>query len=113
MKLRFDINAIADFDEISSISFFDLVENIGLASQAGTAIPCKMRDLRNLVYAGLLHNDETITVKEAGNLMEEYIKKHSFDRLMETLADSLLEATVFREEEKPTEEKKSSSSENG
>jgi hypothetical protein len=100
-NLIFDINAISEFDDISKINFFELVQNITDSTAKGQKIPITISQVRSLVYAGMLHKDDQMTVKQAGTIVEEYLKDHDLADLMEIIASAIMESSLFSGGAKP------------
>ena len=82
--LRYGMNALAKIEDITKkpITKLDL-NNVGI------------RDLLVIIFAGLCHEDKTLTVDKVGDLIEEYSD-------INTLADKIGEAftLAFGKEEK-------------
>ena len=95
-NLVYDINAISEFDNISTVDFFHLVQNITESASRGQKIPITVSQVRTLIYAGLLHKDEDLTLKQAGKLVETYLSENDLADLMEILAEAIMEAAVFK-----------------
>jgi hypothetical protein len=107
-NLIFDINAISEFDDISKINFFELVQTITDSSVKGQTIkdskdspvkgqriPITVSQIRSLVYAGMLHKDDHMTIKQAGMIVEEYLKDHDLADLMGIIAEAIMESSLF------------------
>jgi hypothetical protein len=94
-NLIFDINAISEFDDTSKINFFELVQNITDSTAKGQKIPITISQVRSLVYAGMLHKDDHMTLKQAGMIVEEYLKDHDLADLMEIIAGAIMESSLF------------------
>lgn len=59
--LRYGMNALAKIEDITKKSIVNIdLNNIGI------------RDLLAIIYAGLYHEDKTLTIEEVGNLIDEY-----------------------------------------
>jgi hypothetical protein len=102
-NLVFNINAISEFDDISAISFFELVQNISESVSKNQKIPITGSQVRKLIYAGLSHKDEELTLKQAGEIVENYLKDNDLSDLMEILASAIMEASVFKSKEPKNE----------
>lgn len=57
--LLFDLNALVEYEEVTGKS---LISGVNLSN-------LKMKDIRALLYAGLVHEDEKITLKQVGKLL--------------------------------------------
>ena len=104
-NLRFDTNAICMLEEELGISFFKIVELFGVSfadidiakkiEEKGAealspevaidmASRIKLKNLRTLLWVGLLHEDKELTLEQVGNLMD------NIDSIM--LIEKILEA---------------------
>jgi hypothetical protein len=61
--LKFDINALADFEQETGMGFGQLMHTKAVFATA-----------RALVWAGLKHEDRTLTVTDVGELLGAYIR---------------------------------------
>jgi hypothetical protein len=66
--LRYDLNALADFEQEVGMGFAQLMQMKALFATA-----------RALLWAGLKHEDRTLTIESVGNLMSIYIREHNGD----------------------------------
>lgn len=62
-NLRFDLNALADFEQEVGMGFAQLMSSKAIFATA-----------RALLWAGLKHEDRTLTIERAGNLLTDYIQ---------------------------------------
>lgn len=73
--LKFDSNACADFEEAEGTSLFEYAFRIATKSrelsQDEKARLLSFKELRALVWAGLRHEDESLTLRGAGALMDQ------------------------------------------
>ena len=60
-RLRFDVNALAEFDDVNKVSFFELPNSM-----------VSFSTIRNLLWAGLLHEAPEITTKQVGDLIQTF-----------------------------------------
>jgi Zn-finger domain-containing protein len=59
--LRYGMNALAKIEDITKKSIISIdLNNIGI------------RDLLAIIYAGLYHDDKSLTVEKVGDLVDEY-----------------------------------------
>lgn len=61
-RLRFDINALADAEEALGGSLASLGEQMGI------------RPLRALIWAGLKWEDPQLSIRQAGDLIQQYLE---------------------------------------
>lgn len=60
-NLRYGINALVKIEEMTGRKITELdLDKVG------------MKDLRTIVYAGLVHEDKTLTPEKVGDLIDEY-----------------------------------------
>ena len=72
-KLKFTINSIVLLEETLGRSVKKINVDIG------------MKELRAMVWAGLQHNHNEITLERAGDIIEEIGNEYVFDRINEAL----------------------------
>ena len=82
-KIKFDLNAVAEFEEETGSSF------VSIASDGADGLG--MKHVRALLWAGLLHEDQKITVKEAGDLVQ-HAKGDRFIDKMKLVTDAVVKA---------------------
>jgi len=108
---RFDFNAFCALEDELGISIGELGEMLqaedvkeGENSERFDTKKfirkVKMKNIRALVWAGLIHEDETLTIKEAG----KFIDMSKITEIMEKLAEAIMAALPSKEgEEKKVE----------
>ena len=73
--LRYGINALARIEDLIGKPLTNLdLQNVGI------------KDLLAIIYAGLYHEDESLTVEKVGDLIDEY---SSLDEISEKLGEAL------------------------
>lgn len=77
--LKYDLNAFAELEE-----HFGSVEKAMDAMKDGS-----VKALRVLLWAGLVHEDESITVKQVGSWIDFNTLLNITDKVNEAIADSL------------------------
>ena len=83
--LKFTFNAFAEFEGLTGKSIqgvFSDAENIGFSM------------MRNLLWAGLMHEDPSLTVKKAGELMETADGKNLSEKI-ETITGVVVRAVQY------------------
>ncbi len=87
-SFRFDINALADFEQVTGMGFGQLMSTKAVFATA-----------RALLWAGLKHEDRTLTVEDAGRLLSRYIKegKGSIDVVLTACFEAANEQGAFGE----------------
>lgn len=77
-RLRFDVNALADFEQETGMGFAQLMRQKAVFASA-----------RAFLWAGLKHEDRGLTIEGCGNLIGEYLKDpdvprgtHSIDAIL-------------------------------
>lgn len=63
-RLRYTMNALVNLEELLGRPFFDVLQDFG-AGHLG------LRELRGILWAGLIHEDPDLTVEQAGALLDE------------------------------------------
>lgn len=63
-SLRFDLNALADFEQAVGMGFAQLME-----------MKAAFATVRAMVWAGLKHQDRALTIERAGTLIGEYVRE--------------------------------------
>lgn len=85
--IRFDYNALCSFEQAtgkSFLKFVDDLENQGLLSM-------QLSDLRALLWAGLLHEDEKLKIADVGNLLN-LDDVECIQTVVKSLTDAIYEA---------------------
>lgn len=67
-KLRFDFNALAEFEELMGVSLLAAMQDFQQDDRGNVSFSFKT--LRAMLWAGLLHEEPTLTVRQAGKLFE-------------------------------------------
>ena len=70
--LRLTVNSVSLFDELSDVGFMDLTSQL---EQGKLTIG----QIRQLIWAMLIHEDESLTVQDAGKLMQAGIDEDKTD----------------------------------
>jgi hypothetical protein len=96
-SLYFDWNTVADFEDEFDTSIMYTLQKKRLGMSA----------MRGLFWAGMLHEDDSLEVKEVGNMLQQSIQdqEHSLaslvDPLTKALTDSGLLDVKAKGEQKP------------
>jgi len=84
-RIRFDLNALVEIENISQKSLTGLLTDLSLTT------------LRNLTWAGLKHEDRRLTRERTGELLQVYLENGgTTERLIEQLVDALEQSGVFK-----------------
>lgn len=85
-SLRYDINALADFEQLTGMGFGQLMHTKAVFATA-----------RAMLWCGLKHEDRTLTVEQVGTLMFQYMKemKGSIDELLTACFEAANEQGAF------------------
>jgi len=84
--LRFDYNAIADLQEQAGLSMADMMDESKLGF--GT--------IRSFVWAGLKHEDPTMTTRKAGELIQGYLENGGkIEQLMQKVVKAIMASGCF------------------
>jgi hypothetical protein len=95
-SLKYGVNAIAEFDAISNIDFLKLIQSISDESSHENGIPVTMLQIRNLVYAGMLHKDTTLTPSQVGDILDKYLENHDITEVVEIIVTAIMNSYVFK-----------------
>jgi len=94
--LRFDINALADFEQETGMGFGQLMATRAVFATA-----------RALLWAGLKHEDRTLTVEKVGTLLGKYVQAGGrIDQALTVAFEAANEQGAFGDntaEEKPAD----------
>lgn len=83
-NFRFDINALADFEQLTGMGFGQLMQMKAIFATC-----------RALLYAGLKHEDRTLTIEGVGDLIFEYVNDAALvDASIDGLMTAAIEAAV-------------------
>lgn len=63
-SLRYDLNALADFEQEVGMGFAQLMQMKAIFASA-----------RALLWAGLKHEDRTLTIEKVGNLLSQFMQR--------------------------------------
>lgn len=109
-NLRFDTNAICMLEDELDISFFKIVELFGVSfddidvakkvAEKGTdalspklaiemASRIKLKNLRTLLWVGLLHEDKELTLEQAGDLMDNIDSIVLIEKILEAYSAAI------------------------
>jgi hypothetical protein len=69
--LKYDLNASAEFEDATGQSITEAFQSF----DDGTGKPkLSIKTIRALLWAGLLHEDENLTLRKAGELFDSYVQ---------------------------------------
>ncbi len=77
---EFTINAVCDLEERTGKGFAELISVEGLTS------------LRALMWCGLITHQKTLTMAQAGDLIQEYLKNNTVEDFTKTIGDAFEQA---------------------
>ncbi len=91
--LRLTINSVSLFDEMSNTSFLELTDQLEKGKLT-------ISQVRMLIWAMLLHEDESLTVKDAGEIMQAGIEEERTDlaEIMEKMTLAVINFLIPRKE---------------
>lgn len=100
-RYKFDVNALADFEEKTGMGFAQLMQQKAIFASA-----------RAMLWAGLKSDDRTLSVEDVGLLMSDYLRdenvpsgEHSIDTLLtDAIAAAVEHGALGRRQEEPTVE---------
>lgn len=76
-ELEYTVNSVCDLEEITGKGLGDILATAGLSS------------VRALLWCGLIENMKGLTMAKAGNLLQEYMKAHSMEELVEVMGKAI------------------------
>lgn len=79
-ELEYTINAVCDLEELTGKNLGDVLATQGMSS------------VRALLWCGLTEHMKGLTMKQAGNLLQEYMKGHTMEELVEVLGKAIEQA---------------------
>jgi len=103
-NLRFDTNAICKLEEELDISFFKIIELFGVSFDdidiatkvvekgpkaisptlaINMASRIKLKNLRMLLWVGLIHEDKELTLEQVGDLMDKIDSIELMEKILE------------------------------
>jgi len=91
--LRLTINSVSLFDEMSNTSFLELTDQLEKGKLT-------ISQVRMLIWAMLLHEDESLTVKGAGEVMQAGIEEEKTDlaEIMEKMTLAVINFLIPRKD---------------
>jgi hypothetical protein len=78
--LRYDFNAFCTLEEVLHLPIADFGKKLGKRMA--------LKELRAVLYAGLIHEDPELTVKEAGELLEAAVEKGQMEKVGAAIAEA-------------------------
>lgn len=92
-SLRYNINALADFEQETGMGFGQLMSTRAIFATA-----------RALLWAGLKHEDRTLTVDKVGDLLGQYVQAGgAIDVALSSAFEAAKEQGAFGDQSKNTE----------
>lgn len=86
-NLKFDVNALADFEQETGMGFAQLMKQRAVFASA-----------RAMLWAGLKHEDRALTIEDVGNLLSDYLRdeevpkgEHSIDAILMVTIEAAVE----------------------
>lgn len=86
-ELEYSINGICDLEEITGKSLGDILSVEGFSS------------VRSLLWCGLADNTPGLTMKQAGALLQEYIKTNSLEEIANKIGEAVAQAGFLKAQE--------------
>jgi hypothetical protein len=88
-EVEYTINAVCDLEELTGTSIENVFASAGVSS------------LRSLLWCGLIENHDGLTMKQAGELLQEYLKTHSLEELAKFLSTAIEHAGFIQAQQAP------------
>jgi len=83
-ELEYTINSVCSLEEVTGKELGDCMKQGGY------------RGIRTLLWCGMLENTPTLTLKKAGNLLQEYLKDKELGDLVQTIGDAIEQADFLK-----------------
>jgi len=80
--LRYDFNALCDLEDNLGIPISELGKKL-------TAKTVALKPIRAIVHAGLIHEDEELTIKEVGNLIGDIMQGDKLAELVKSIMEAM------------------------
>ena len=93
-ELEYTVNAVCDLEELTGKNLGDVLATAGLSS------------VRALLWCGLIEHAKTLTMAKAGSLLQEYMKAHSMEELVELLGKAIEDAGFIQAQGRPVKKAK-------
>lgn len=82
--LKFDFNAMSDFEQVTGFSLFQSMQNMGIGT------------IRALYWAGLKHKDRGLTLERTGKMLsKEFENGAQLDDLIKPIMEALEESGII------------------
>lgn len=81
-NLKFDVNALADFEQETGMGFAQLMKQRAVFASA-----------RAMLWAGLKHEDRALTIEDVGNLLSDYLRDEEVGEHVHSI-DAILMVTI-------------------
>ena len=87
-KLRYDFNAMSDFEQVTGQSLFNAMQNMGIGT------------IRALYWAGLKHQDKGLTLDRTGKMISKAMMEDglSLENLMNPAVEALVQSGILPKE---------------
>lgn len=83
-QLKYDFNAMADFEAVMGFSLFQAMQNMGIGT------------IRALYWAGLKHKDKGLTLDRTGKMLtKEFSNGQELDDLIKPVIEALEESGII------------------
>ena len=80
VELEYTVNSVCDLEELRKQDIGSLLGKPGMTA------------VRDLLWAGLIENKVNTSIKEAGKLMQAYLKNHEISELLDVIVKAIEEA---------------------
>lgn len=87
-KLRYDFNAMSDFEQVTGQSLFNAMQNMGIGT------------IRALYWAGLKHQDKGLTLDRTGKMISKAMTEDGLglEDLMNPAVEALVQSGILPKE---------------
>lgn len=88
-ELEYTVNAVCDLEEMTGKGLGDVLSVAGLSS------------VRALLWCGLAAHTPTLTMAQAGTLLQEYMAEHSMEELVAIITEAIEAAGFMKAQSSP------------
>jgi hypothetical protein len=100
-RLRFGINSICDLEELLEMPIMEIVPVLQDTSKM------KIQFIRGMLWAGLRHEDEDLTPRKCGAIIDDYLEGGgTLEDLFGKVSKAFTSSGLFKSEEDSKDEKK-------
>lgn len=88
-EIEYTVNAVCDLEELTGRNLGDVLSSAGISS------------VRALLWCGLIENTKGLTMKKAGDLLQEHLKTRPMEDLVSALGTAIEQAGFIQAQQLP------------